>query len=263
MQEMITFSYTDGSMTICLDEFFPCAMERLDKLLDAVADTWDLEAAQATRAKMAAHCQDRARDLEEKLPGLQRMADGAMTSVRIAEKQLRETQARVRELSASFQLLDGAPVFIDWTDRERFLEDLEADLAALVSGGGEDPDLLTGEERDELFYRIEGDAAVCWAEEIPVGLLHGDLKGDNLLVSGPGGSGVKVIDWQRPMRAPLPLEEELSLLLTRPEIPSSGPFHRLACAAEVHWYAWAWRTCLPWPFVRMTAVKYARMCLRG
>ncbi|MBQ3860317.1 MAG: hypothetical protein II779_07300, partial [Clostridia bacterium] len=66
-----------------------------------------------------------------------------------------------------------------------------------------------------------------------------------------------------PMRAPLPLEEELSLLLTRPESRSSGPFHRLACAAEAHWYAWAWRTCLPWPFVRMTAVKYARMCLRG
>ena len=66
------------------------------KLLDAVADTWDLEAAQATRAKMAAHCQDRARDLEEKLPGLQRMAAGAMTSVRIAENQLRATQARIR-----------------------------------------------------------------------------------------------------------------------------------------------------------------------
>ncbi|MBQ3637783.1 MAG: aminoglycoside phosphotransferase family protein [Clostridia bacterium] len=172
-------------------------------------------------------------------------------------------RARVRELSASFRPLDGAPVFIDWTDRGRFLEDLEADLAALVSGGGEDPDLLTGEERDELFRRIERDAAVCWSEEIPVGLLHGDLKGDNLLVSGPGGSNVKVIDWQRPMRAPLPLEEELSLLLTRPESRSSGSFHRLACAAEAHWYAWAWRTCLPWPFVRANAVKYARMCLRG
>ena len=98
MSETITFSYTDGSMTICLDEFFPCSMERLDKLLDAVADTLDLSAAEQTRAKMAAHCQDRARDLEEKLPGLQRMADGAMTSVRIAEKQLRETQARIREL---------------------------------------------------------------------------------------------------------------------------------------------------------------------
>lgn len=106
MQETITFSYTDGSMTICLDEFFPCAMERLDKLLDAVADTWDLEAAQVTRAKMAAHCQDRARDLEEKLPGLQRMADGAMTSVRIAEKQLRETQARIRELMLDLKKKD-------------------------------------------------------------------------------------------------------------------------------------------------------------
>ena len=106
MSETITFSYTDGSMTICLDEFFPCSMERLDKLLDAVADTWDLEAAQATRAKMAAHCQDRARDLEEKLPGLQRMADGAMTSVRIAEKQLRETQARIRELMLDLKKKD-------------------------------------------------------------------------------------------------------------------------------------------------------------
>ncbi len=106
MSETITFSYTDGSMTICLDEFFPCSMERLDKLLDAVADTWDLSAAEQTRAKMAAHCHGRARDLEEKLPSLQRMADGAMTSVRIAEKQLRETQARIRELMLDLKKKD-------------------------------------------------------------------------------------------------------------------------------------------------------------
>lgn len=106
MSETITFSYTDGSMTICMDEFFPCSMERLDRLLDAVADTWDPEAAQATRARMAAHCQDRARDLEEKLPGLQWVADGAVTTVRIAEKQLRETQARIRELMLDLKKKD-------------------------------------------------------------------------------------------------------------------------------------------------------------
>ena len=106
MSETITFSYTDGSMTICLDEFFPCSMERLDRLLDAVADTWDQETAEQTRAKMAAHCQDRARDLEEKLPDLQRAADSAMASVRIAEKQLKDTQARIRELMLDLKKKD-------------------------------------------------------------------------------------------------------------------------------------------------------------
>ena len=97
MSEYITFNYTDGSMTICLDEFFPCSMERLDRLLEVVAEGgWT--AGEETRAKMAAHCYDRARDLEEKLPELQKAADGAMVSVRTAERELSKTQAKIREL---------------------------------------------------------------------------------------------------------------------------------------------------------------------
>ena len=105
MSEYITFSYTDGSMTICLDEFFPCSMERLDRLLDVVAESGWTEG-EATRAKMAAHCYDRARDLEEKLPELQKAADGAMVSVRAAEKQLKETQAKIRELTFAMKKRD-------------------------------------------------------------------------------------------------------------------------------------------------------------
>ena len=163
---------------------------------------------------------------------------------------------RVRRIGAVLQLPDSerAPVFTDWSTPERFSADLWEDVPALLTGGVCDP--------ERIPERAERGCAACW--EAPVGLLHGDLKADNLLTAG---DDAVLLDWQRPARGPLPLEEELSVLLER-GLPEDGKpggalfsagnrFAALACFFEAHWYAWAWRTCLPWPFVLGQAVRYA------
>lgn len=160
---------------------------------------------------------------------------------------------RVRQIGAVLQSpeFQNAPVFTDWSTPERFAADLCADVPALLSGGMENPERIPD--------WAAGDGGICW--ESPSGLLHGDLKADNLLT---GEGGTVLLDWQRPMRGPLPLEAELSVLLERglPEpgspLPADAPFAALACFSLSHWYAWAWRTCLPWPFVLGQAVKYAK-----
>lgn len=157
-------------------------------------------------------------------------------------------RTRVRELVRAVNRAfgDSAPVFTDWSAPERLAEDLESDLPVLRQGGL-DPDA------DKAVRRWIGkEAAACW--DAPVGLLHGDLKADNLIRRG---ERTVVLDWQRPARGPLPLEEELSLLLENREPEKPGPFTTLACLYLAHWYAWAWRTCLPWPFVLSQAVRYA------
>ena len=167
-----------------------------------------------------------------------------------------EIRTRVRELSRAFQSFakEDVPVFADWSRHERFAADMERIFPALVSRDGEGG----LDESTSLRRLIEGPLRSCW--DSPVGLLHGDLKADNLIRT-PGG-GTVVLDWQRPMKAPLPLEEELSLLLeNRPPDSAPTPFRRLACLTLSHWYAWACLTCLPYPFVRGMAVRYAEMSL--
>ena len=159
---------------------------------------------------------------------------------------------RAMELNAQFQSFADAPVFLDWSAYEAFAVDFLGEISPLVGHGGRGS--ITGEELDRLKEWAEGPARSLWEEE--TGLIHGDLKADNLLA----GDRLTVLDWQRPMRAPLPLEGALALTLTGREDPT--PFGRLACAAEARWFAWAYRACLPYPFVLGQAIRYARAAIR-
>lgn len=162
-------------------------------------------------------------------------------------------RTRVREivLAVNRTFGDSAPVFTDWSAPEKPAEDLESDLPVLRRGGL-DPEAETAVRR-----WIGKEAAACW--DAPVGLLHGDLKADNLIRQG---ERTAVLDWQRPARGPLPLEEELSLLLENREPEKPGSFTTLARLYLAHWYARAYRTCLPWPFVLKQAVRYAAEGIR-
>ena len=102
----------------------------------------------------------------------------------------------------------------------------------------------------------EQHARLAWTEQAKCGdavLLHGDLKGENVI---PTGDGVVLLDWQRPILGPETLEEELALLLSDRE--SWGEGAALARFVMGYWYAWAYRTCLPYPFVLGMAKKHLR-----
>ena len=153
-------------------------------------------------------------------------------------------RARVREVSAATQEFASAPVYFDYSSPALLLDAFHDIKSTLTDGG------FSAEEADKLESWLAGDAHICYTGEI--GLLHGDLKPENL-------KGSIVLDWQRPMRAPLILEEELALRLT--ERNSSGNAAALASFVLSHWYAHAYTRFLPYPFVRSAAIQYARECL--
>ncbi|MBQ4350899.1 MAG: phosphotransferase [Clostridia bacterium] len=153
---------------------------------------------------------------------------------------------RVRELCRIIARLDGdAPVFFDLSTPEKLADACRSILPTLADAGWSE------DARAGLLGWAEGEAKVCF--ESPAALLHGDMKGENVIHAA---GGVILLDWQRPIRGPEPLEEELALLLAGRE--SRGPFARLAAFTLGYWYAWAYRTCLPYPFVCGMAGKYLR-----
>ncbi len=151
-----------------------------------------------------------------------------------------EVRRRVRELSGVFQTFGDVPVWRSYTSEDD-IRDTLADLRAVWPA-----------EKSGALSTLE-----VWAERVGLpclrrdtGLVHGDLKAENLV-------GGFVLDWQRPMRAPLFLEEETALLLSGRD--GAGAEASFAAFVLAGWFARAYRRFLPWPFVRGEAVRYARL----
>ncbi|MBR5365189.1 MAG: phosphotransferase [Clostridia bacterium] len=158
----------------------------------------------------------------------------------LSDEAIRE---RVRDLRRIIGRLDDGrvPVFFDFSTPEKRADACRTILPTIGEAG-------MGEE--------EQHALLAWTEQAKCGdavLLHGDLKGENVV---PTGDGVVLLDWQRPILGPEILEEELALLLSDRE--SRGEGAALARFVMGYWYAWAYRTCLPYPFVLGMAKKHLR-----
>jgi hypothetical protein len=100
MQETITFNWEDGSMTICLNEFFPCSAERLYKLLDTIREEPWYDRREETFNRICGYLYDAARDLEEKLPDLNAAARSSGASASSAFRALEKTRERIRTLQS-------------------------------------------------------------------------------------------------------------------------------------------------------------------
>ena len=100
MQETITFNWEDGSMTICLNEFFPCSAERLYKLLDTIREEPWYDRRAETYNRICSYLYDAARDLEEKLPDLNAAARSSGASASSAFRALEKTREKIRTLQS-------------------------------------------------------------------------------------------------------------------------------------------------------------------
>lgn len=86
----------------------------------------------------------------------------------------------------------------------------------------------------------------------PVGAVHGDINMSNLIMEA--GTVRYILDWQRPMLAPLPLEQALAMRLAG--CPSKlKDWDLMALACHILWYAWAYIHVLPIESVQQTAYK--------
>lgn len=165
-----------------------------------------------------------------------------------AEKVIENTE----KLSREIQKIKNYTYIWDLSAHSQGIGLLEEIIPYLAQSG------FAEEEQEKLRYWMKNTASACWNHEI--GLAHGDLTGDNILLDG---DEVRVIDWQRPFLAPLPLETALALRCSglnccRLSRYISPEFESLSAFMMAYWYAWAYKTCLHIPFVINTAVKYAR-----
>lgn len=117
-------------------------------------------------------------------------------------------------------------------------------LSALGSGG---------QALRPLFHWMETRIPSLYAGQ-PVGIIHGDLNVSNLITEG--GDLRYILDWQRPMLAPLALEQALALRLAGYE-SEDGDWGKFATVCHILWYAWAYTHVLPIEGVRQTALKLA------
>lgn len=162
-----------------------------------------------------------------------------------------QIRLRVRQLRQQLSLPGNAPVFFDFSTFEKWMAAWQS-VGHVLSAGG-----FLELEFEAVTKWLESCGSTCW--DTPVSVLHGDLKGENILRDEQGN--LFVIDWQRPLMAPLALEECIALLLAGRDGNSYDPFAVLARMYLSYWYAWAYQTCLPVSFVQGTAVKYARTAL--
>ena len=153
-------------------------------------------------------------------------------------------RCRVRELTEPFFSLE-APHYFDYSSPAA-LNIAFASVRNVLKDAG------MGEDELEALGSALRENCGAFFEE-PVGLLHGDLTEGNVL-------GGILIDWQRPILGPRPLDEELALLLSRRTV--AGVFGGLAHFALCHWFMHAYAHFLRVPFVCAMAVRFARESLK-
>lgn len=171
----------------------------------------------------------------------------ALPYIEIPPKRPLSSQAR-REAAGRWSgllqtLPDDVPIYFDIGTPEK--------LAALLEDACQALPPEEKEAADCLRRWAEGELRRCY-EGQPIGLLHGDLTDGNVVTDGE--KLLWILDWQRPMRGPLPLETALVLQNAGEEEP--GPFGRMALVSHFLWYAYAYRHLLPLPPVLETARDY-------
>lgn len=165
-------------------------------------------------------------------------SDAAVTSA----SQVMELSGQCGEL---LRAIGEMPVFFDLSSADRMISQTEtACLSAL-----DQADRQTG--LSSLFRWMEAQVPRLYAGE-PIGLVHGDINAGNLIREG--GAVRYILDWQRPMLAPLALEQALALRLAGYKSEDRDWGH-MALACHILWYAWAYVHVLPIEGVRQTVLK--------
>ena len=129
--------------------------------------------------------------------------------------------ATALEMLASAEI-HNVPVWLDISHYGKFTDMAKYSAALLVKHGSS----LDLSKLGEVCVSLEH----LWDGKDAVGLVHGDLKRDNILVCS---DGIKIIDWQRPMFAPKIIDGVSALTVTDADAV------RLAKLIEAYWLLYA------------------------
>jgi len=148
-------------------------------------------------------------------------------------------EATVLCVSNMIQGIDDMPVFFDVSSIEK--------LSRLV-----DSVCTIFDDKDEvrntalLKKWVSEKSGVCF-ENRHIGNVHGDLTASNILTDN--GKPRYILDWQRPMKAPLALECALAYRLAGYDaVEKFGDFGLLAIICHFIWYAFACKNFIPFVY---------------
>ena len=187
-----------------------------------------------------------------------------------------ELEQIILDISGIIQGFSDMPVFFDISSVDRLARLVETVCAGFIAGGdsgggGESgDDIETGSGGDNTNSRNGGHngfsgnidilkkwitekAYVCY-DSRQIGYVHGDLTAANILTDN--GKMRYILDWQRPMVAPVMLECALAFRLAGYDAGKKySEFGLLATICHFIWYAYAYKKFIRYEFIYNHAKK--------
>jgi len=125
--------------------------------------------------------------------------------------------------------------------------------------------LTVAEEAENILYKINNNitsefkewlakgAPICFINKI-IGIVHGDLTEANILRKDR--KAVYIIDWQRPMKAPILLENAFAFRRAGLNaIKRYGEIGRMALVCDIIWYTLAYKKWIPVDYIKDFAIN--------
>ena len=145
----------------------------------------------------------------------------------------------ITEINDMIQGCSGMPVFFDLSSVEKVMQIID-NVGVIFHDKIEYQDFMT------LKNQIPRLIDVCYNTG-KIGYVHGDLNPSNVLIEN--GKPRYILDWQRPMIAPVLLENALAFRLARYDaIARYGEFGILAIICHFIWYSYACKKLLPFVY---------------
>lgn len=149
----------------------------------------------------------------------------------------------VTKISRAIQSFSDMPVFLDISSEEKLTQIIDT---VCVS--------FEGKDVGALKRWVAEKARACYDKQ-QIGNVHGDLTASNILINNGGPR--YILDWQRPMRAPVMLDSALALRLAGYDaVKRYGAFGILAALCHFIWYSYAYINFMPFEGIYNIAHKH-------
>ena len=150
-----------------------------------------------------------------------------------------ELEQVVLNINRIIQDFSDMPVFFDLSSADKLAQIIDK-VCIIFEGKGEDQNLAV------LKNWLMKKAHVCYDNK-QIGNVHGDLTYSNILTEN---SGLRyILDWQRPAKAPVMLENALAFRLAGYNaVRRYGDFGILAAVCSFIWYSYACDKFMPFVY---------------
>ena len=152
-----------------------------------------------------------------------------------------ELENIVRQISGIIQTFANMPVFFDLSTSEKLFEIIDSVCT-----------IFDEQEVAGLKNWVCKNAYIFYDNQ-QIGNVHGDFTTSNILTES--GSLKYILDWQRPIKAPVPLEGALAFRLAGKNGTKFGEFELMAILCHFIWFSYAYKKLIPLDGVMANARK--------